>query len=107
MKEKDFEVLDTFENIKHGVTKKVQIYRLKNSEKFRITYENSNGSPLGFNSKMCISQYSAKDARWNYLEDISILKMSISIPNYYSSDSINHMNEFFERMEERMVIIYS
>ena len=36
MKEKDFEVLDTFENIKHGVTKKVQIYRLKNAEKFRI-----------------------------------------------------------------------
>ena len=57
---------------------------------------------------MCISQYSAKDARWNNLEDISILKMSISIPNYYSREnSINHMNEFFERMEERMVIVYS
>ena len=109
MEDKDFEVLDTLERINtiRGITKKIQIYRLNNGEKFRITYENSNGFPMGFNSKMCIAQYSQKDARWNNLEDISALQMSMVTPSYYSQDSIKHMNEFFDKMEKRMIKVYS
>jgi hypothetical protein len=109
MENKDFEILDTFQNINPngGMTKKVNVYRLKNGEKFRITYENSNGFPLGFNSKKCIAQYSKKDSQWNNLEDISVLQMSMPTPSYYSSSTVTHMNEFFDRMEKRMVTIYS
>ncbi len=109
MKNKDFEILDTFQNIdtENGMTRKVNWYSLKNGKKFRITYENSNGFPMGFNYKKCIAQYSPDDCKWNNLEDITILQMSMPIPNYYSGSTIAHMNEFFDKMEKRMVAIYS
>jgi hypothetical protein len=88
-----------------GITKQTRTYNL-NGDKFQIRYENSNGSPLGFNSKMCLTQYSKSEGRWNYLEDIKVLKMSTPIPNYYSSSCKAHALEFFQKMEERMVKIY-
>jgi hypothetical protein len=92
-------------NHQGGVTKQTKTYKL-GDEKFKIRYENSNGSPLGFNSKMCLSQYSKEKAQWNNLEDISVLKMSSPIPSYYSSGSGKHMEEFFKLMEERLIKIY-
>ena len=77
------------------------------TEKFQIRYENSNGSPCGFNSKMCLSQYSKEKGQWSNLEDIKVLSMSTSIPSYYSSDKKTHMDEFFKKMEVRLTKIYS
>lgn len=94
-------VIDT----NHGVTKQTKTYSL-NGEKFQIRYENSNGRPLVFNSKMCLVQYSKANAKWNYLEDIRVLEIG-PIPNYYNSGCLNHMKEFFKKMEERLVKMYS
>jgi len=106
---KTLEILDEtlfIHDTSKGVTKQTKTYRLEN-EKFQIHYENSNGSPMGFNSKMSLRQYSKEKATWNTLEDISVLNMSSRIPSYYSSDAKKHCIEFFQKMEERLVKIYS
>lgn len=94
-------------NSKNGITKLIRYYEL-NGKKFRIQYENSNGSPLGFNSKKCLDQYSENDARWNHLEDISVLKMFNACPSYFDmGGSKQHCMEFFRKMEAHLVKIYS
>ena len=94
-------------NTKSGVFKQTKTYRL-GDEKFQIRYENSNGSPLGFNTKKCLCQYSKNDGKWNYLEDISVLSESVrNVPSYYCSTSKQHMELFFKEMEDRIVKIYS
>lgn len=92
-------------NMDSGVTKQTKTYSL-NGEKFQIRFENSNGSPIGFNYKMCLSQYSKTEAKWNNLEDIKVLGMG-PIPSYYSRECLAYMNLFFKKMEERLVKIYS
>jgi hypothetical protein len=106
---KTLEILDEtlfIHDTSKGVTKQTKTYFL-NGEKFQIRFENSNGSPMGFNYKMCLAQYSKADAKWNNLEDIKVLNMSSRIPSYYSSDAKKHCIEFFQKMEERLVKIYS
>ena len=92
-------------DLNKGLTKQTKTYSL-NGEKFQIRFENSNGSPMGFNYKMCLAQYSKADAKWNQLEDISVLGMG-PIPSYYSVESNNYMKTFFKKMEERIIKIYS
>ena len=92
-------------DLRKGLTKQTKTYSL-NGEKFQIRFENSNGSPMGFNYKMCLSQYSKAEAKWNNLEDIKVLGMG-PIPSYYSYDSLSFMKTFFKKMEERLVKIYS
>ena len=90
-----------------GLTKQTKFYKTDNGTKYKIKYENSNGSPLGFNNKMSLSQFDPTSGKWNYLDDISILSMKLKIPNYYSAeDSLKHMKEFFEKMEDHCVTIY-
>ena len=103
-----FKLIDETEFIhdtNKGITKQTRTYNL-NGEKFRIRYENSNGLPMGFNYKMCLSQYSKSGGCWKNLEDIDVLKMSGPTPSYYSSSAKDHALEFFQKMEERMVKIY-
>ena len=103
-----FKLIDETEFIhdtNKGITKQTRTYDL-NGEKFQIRYELSNGSPLGFNSKMCLSQYSKAEGRWNNLEDIKVLSMSTPIPSYYSNSAKSHAVEFFTKMEARLVKIY-
>ena len=90
-----------------GLTKTERYYKL-GDRTFMIRYENSNGSPLGFNSKMCLRQYDPAKGCWNNLEDIKCLDMSTKIPNYFSEhESRRHMNEFVAKMEKHMVEVYS
>lgn len=90
-----------------GKTKLIRYYLL-NGKKFRIQYENSNGFSMGFNTKQCLDQYSEHDAKWNHLEDISVLKMSTKCPSYFNmEESKNHCMEFFRKMEAHLVKIYS
>lgn len=88
-----------------GITKQTRTYEL-NGEKFKIHYELSNGSPMGFNTKMSLLQYSKGDGKWNFLEDISVLKMNGPIPSYFSRTAKGHALEFFRKMEEHLVKIY-
>ena len=106
---KSLQILDETEFIhdtNQGVTSLTKTYQF-GEDKFQIRYENSNGSPLGFNSKMCLRQYSREKAQWNNLEDIRVLKMSEEIPSYYSRSCKNHCLEFFQKMEERIIRVYS
>ena len=88
-------------------TKQIRYYEL-NDKKFRIVYENSNGFSMGFKTKKCLDQYSPTDARWNHLDDITVLSMSMKTPSYCDPrNSKIHMLEFFEKMEKHLVLIYS
>jgi hypothetical protein len=91
-------------DLNKGITKQTKTYSL-NGERFQIRYENSNGSPMGFNYKMCLAQYSKAESKWNNLEDIKVLGLG-GIPSYYSRECLSHMNLFFKKMEERLVKIY-
>ena len=91
-------------DLNRGITKQTKTYSL-NGERFQIRYENSNGTPMGFNYKMCLAQYSKAESKWNNLEDIKVLGLG-GIPSYYSSECLSHMNLFFKKMEERLVKIY-
>ncbi len=102
------EVLDEtplVNDLNKGITKQTKTYSL-NGEKFQIRFENSNGSPMGFNYKMCLSQYSKAEAKWNNLEDIKVLGME-PIPSYYARECLSFMQRFFKLMERRLVKIYS
>ena len=106
---KKLEILDKTEfinDLRRGVTSLTETYQF-GEDKFQIRYENSNGNPLGFNSKMCLRQYSRKDAKWNNLEDITVLKMNGEIPSYYSHNCKSHCEEFFKKMKERIIRVYS
>ena len=106
---KSLQILDETEFIHDtngGVTSFTKTYQF-GEDKFQIRYENSNGSPLGFNSKMCLRQYSREKAQWNNLEDIRVLKMSEGIPSYFSPSCKSHCLEFFKKMEERIIRVYS
>jgi hypothetical protein len=106
---KSLQILDETEFINdtnQGVTSLTKTYGF-GEDKFQIRYENSNGSPLGFNSKMCLRQYSREKAQWNNLEDIRVLKMSEGIPSYFSSSCKSHCLEFFQKMEDRIIRVYS
>lgn len=90
-----------------GVTKQTKTYEL-NGEKFQIRYENSNGFPMGFNSKKCLAQYSKEKGQWNNLEDIGVLDMSMKTPSYFDMQvSKKHCEEFFNKMEQRLAKVYS
>ena len=106
---KKLKVIDTttiLQDAQNGITRLTRTYEL-NGEKFRIHYENSNGFPLGFNYKKCLSQYSRASAKWNNLEDISSLPIGPS-PSYYNLEASKlHMEEFFRQMEKRLVSVYS
>ena len=92
---------------RNGVTRLVRYYNL-NGHTFKIFYENSNGSPMGFNSKKSLSQYAKNDAKWNYLEDIKSVKMPNPTPSYFAmEDSKKHCFDFFDRMEAHLVKIYA
>lgn len=87
-------------------TRQTKIYDL-NGERFRIFYENTNGSPLGFKSNMALSQYCRVHACWNYLEDITVLDIPRK-PTYHDlPESKAHCALFFKKMEERLVKIYA
>ena len=106
---KKLQLLDETEFINDtnkGVTSLIKTYKF-GEDKFQIRYENSNGSPLGFNSKMCLRQYSREKAQWNNLEDIRVLKMNQGIPSYYSQSCKTHCLEFFQKMEDRIIRVYS
>ena len=90
-----------------GLTKYEEIIEL-NDIKFRIRYENSNGDPMGFNYKMCLSAFSKSEIKWNNLDDISVLDMTRKIPNYFSvTESKLHCKEFTTKMKDRILKIYS
>jgi hypothetical protein len=67
----------------------------------------SNGCPIGFNSKKCLSQYDPAAAKWNYLEDIKVLDMKTKCGNYYDIYTAQlEMREFFTKMEKHLTTVY-
>jgi hypothetical protein len=87
-----------------GKTALTKFYTL-NGVKYKIRYENSNGTSLGFNDKMCLLCFDG--AKWNALEDIRILNIE-KAPNYFShQESRVHKEKFFKLMEKHLVTVYS
>lgn len=91
---------------KYGLTKQTKYYEY-NGRKFKIYFENSNGYCIGFNSKMCLSQYDPEGGKWNYLEDNRI----VGVIEKYASESdvegsLSLLKEFFRVMEDHLVTVY-
>ena len=90
-----------------GVTSLTKFYKTTEAPKrvFKIRYEMSNGSPLGFNYKKASSEYT--DGKWNNIEDISTLNMTARCGNYYDhAGALKECNEFFKLMEEKIEKLY-
>jgi hypothetical protein len=91
---------------RNGITKQTKYYECE-GRKFRITYEMSNGCPLGFNYKKCLSQYDKEAGKWNNLVDIKALDMKVKCTNYYSMGiAKDEMNEFFTKMIDHLKTVY-
>lgn len=90
-----------------GVTSLTKFYKTTESPKrvFKIKYEMSNGSPLGFNYKKASSEYT--DGKWNHVEEIKDLKMTARCNNYFDHPAaLKECNEFFKLMEEKIEKLY-
>ena len=92
---------------KNGITRQDKYYEF-NGRKFKIRYEESNGSPLGFNSKKCLLRYDEVAGKWNALEDIRTLDMKERCTNYFDMGSaLREMKEFFSKMERHIKTVYA
>lgn len=101
----ELDATEFVKNARGGVTKLEKVYKI-GEKRFRIRYENSNGFPLGFNYKKCLSQYNGEE--WKNLDDISVLSGKLgATPSYFSTDSYAHCEAFFKLMEARILNIYS
>lgn len=105
IKLKEIDATELVSDTRNGITKLEKTYKC-GDKVFRITYENSNGYPLGFNYKMCLSQYNGEE--WKNLEDVRSIKDKIGdTPSYYSSNARQHCLNFFDVMEKRIINIYA
>lgn len=66
------------------------IYSYKD-KRFKISFENSNGKILGFDSKHSLAVFNKANDKWNYLADINDLQGltngDITL-NYYTSETV-------------------
>jgi len=93
-------------NFRSGMTKLEKVYKC-GDKRFRIRYEMSNGSPLGFNYKKCLSQYNGEE--WKNLDDMRSVRHLVPTVcnNYYSETAVQECIEFFAAMEKRILKIYA
>ena len=92
---KPYHVTEQICNPTKGIFKQTKYYNF-NGKKFRIHFEHSNGSSLGFNHKKCISILDETTNKWNAAHDITELS-DIKVESYYSPRCENSMEEFFTK----------
>lgn len=65
------ECIKTLANVcdtKRGVIKLVELWDF-NGKKFRFTFENSNGTPCGFDYKHCVDVFNIAEDSWKHVGD--------------------------------------
>lgn len=95
------------EKFTEGDSRITKIYTM-GDDKFKIYYENSNGSPMGFNYKKCCAIWDPTNKKWNNLHDIKdIPNIEHKSPNYYDVRATKlHADEFFIKMEQLIIEFY-
>lgn len=73
---------------KKGVVKRIELHEYK-SVKFKFTFENSNGTPCGWDYKHCIKVFCLSKGEWNNIADkdeiLSFADGKIDCCNYYGN----------------------
>ena len=103
---KPFKETEKICNDQKGVFKQDKYYKI-GGKKFRIKFEHSNGSPIGFNSKKCIQGFDDIHIKWNSLHDVSEVDIGMKCPSYYSSECEEYMKYYFAAMEKFIEELYS
>lgn len=90
-KKNDFKKIKDLSNIvdpKNGKTRVVSLWEYK-GRKFRFTFENTNGTPCGFDYKHCIDVFNINDDEWKHLTDkkdiLAFAKCEINCVEYYGN----------------------
>lgn len=90
-KKNDFKKIKDLSNIvdpEHGNTRVATLWEYK-GKKFRFTFENSNGTPLGFDYKHCIDVFNVSEDTWKHLADkkdiLAFAKCEIDCTAYYGN----------------------
>lgn len=106
MKHNNLTIIESSELINsNGVTSRTIYYKSDCNRKFKIRYDMSNGSPLGFNYKKSASEF--KDGKWNYIDEIKNLNMTTHCDNYYAhDDALRECREFFRLMTKKIQNFY-
>ncbi len=88
-----------------GVTSRITYYKSDCGRKFKIRYDMSNGTPMGFNYKKSASEF--YDGKWHHIDEIKNLRMTKHCSNYYDHEgAYAEMLEFFRLMSDRIVNFY-
>ena len=71
-----------------GVVKRIELHEYK-GVKFKFTFENSNGTPCGWDYKHCIKVFCLSKGEWNNIADkdeiLSFADGKIDCCNYYGN----------------------
>jgi len=92
-------------NLKKGMFAQDRYYKM-GLRKFRIRFENSNGTYLGFNSDMCASMFDPSTSQWKNLHEIKELRLKSTCPSYYSKETLSFMKTYFAEMKKFLEKIY-
>ena len=82
-------------------------------KKFRFTFENSNGTPCGFDYKHCIDVFSTDNDEWKHLADkkdiLAFAKCEINCVEYYGSPYVlgKASRDFTEACIEYLKALYN
>lgn len=109
--ENKIKVLETTEQTfdrRSGKTRIVKIIEFHN-KKFTITFEVSNGSPLGFNYKKCIDIL-GEDGLWHHVADVKRIYPSLhkdypEVCNYYN-DCLRAGDAFIKKCYKYIKLLY-
>lgn len=91
MATKDFKLIKVLANetdTQKGVVKRIELHEYM-GKKFKFTFENSNGTPCGFDYKHCIKVFSLGKDEWSNIADkneiLSFADGKIDCCNYYGN----------------------
>lgn len=114
-KKNDFKKIKDLSNIvdpKNGKTRVVTLWEYK-GRKFRFVFENTNGTPCGFDYKHCIDVFKINDDEWKHLADkkdiLAFAKCEINCVEYYGSPYVlgKASRDFTEACIEYLKALYN
>lgn len=94
-----------------GIFRLIQLWGYQD-RKFRFIFENSNGTPCGFDYKHCIKVFNYSSDEWKSLADKDeidgLVKSSLDYDTYYGNEAsiIRDAENFMKACKEYIKLIY-
>lgn len=111
----DFKKIKDLSNIvdpEHGKTRVVTLWEYK-GKKFRFTFENSNGTPCGFDYKHCVDVFNVEEDTWKHIADkkdiLAFAKREIDCVSYYGNAHLfaKSVQAFMDACLEYVKVLYN